>query len=132
MTLTEQCENNIHLQIGLSDPRNHPMASSSLRSLLAYAGGLFSQLPGAPQAPSDVRPFYEPLSGAPSCPIDGPTSCSNSTPVAGDSCCFVHPGGRLLLTQFWDQKVHAGGAEDDWTLHGLWCVLSAASAPRMG
>ncbi|KAK4448165.1 ribonuclease T2 [Podospora aff. communis PSN243] len=94
--------------------------ASSLRSLLAYAGGLFSQLPGAPEAQSDIRPFYEPLSGAPSCPIDGPISCHNNTPIVGDSCCFVHPGGRLLLTQFWDQKVHAGGAEDDWTLHGLW------------
>ena len=39
----------------------------------------------------------------------------------------------MLLTQFWDQKVHAGGAEDDWTLHGLWCVLPAlASVPFCG
>jgi ribonuclease T2 len=25
-----------------------------------------------------------------------------------------------LLTQFWDQQVHARGSEEDWTLHGLW------------
>ena len=99
--------------------------SSSLRSLLAYAGNLFSQFGGVPQLqpPSDIRPLqYRPLSGAPSCPLDGPVSCHNSTPISGDSCCFVYPGGRLLLTQFWDQRVHAGGAEEDWTLHGLWCV----------
>lgn len=122
------------------------MASQSLRSILTYAGTLLSQLPipfggsdlpspfdtSTPQPPSfdhdaskstssggDVV-SYMPLSGAPSCPINGPMSCHNSTPVAGDSCCFVYPSGRMLLTQFWDSEVHAGGAEEDWTLHGLW------------
>lgn len=66
----------------------------------------------------EVTP-YEPLSGAPSCPVDGPTSCSS--PGSGtDSCCFVAPSGRILLTQFWDDTVHAGGSEEDWTVHGLW------------
>lgn len=70
---------------------------------------------------SDVTP-YVPLSGAPSCPIDGPISCLDKTPGAGiePSCCFIAPGGRILLTQFWDRQVHVGGAEEDWTLHGLW------------
>lgn len=63
---------------------------------------------------------YEPLSAAPSCPIDGPTSCHNGTGPVEDACCFVYPSGRLLLTQFWDDTVHAGGAEEDWTVHGLW------------
>jgi len=97
----------------------------SLRSLLNLASNFVAQLPlsfKGPQPLPDVVP-YIPLSGAPSCPLDGPTSCLNSTPVAGDSCCFVYPGGRILLTQFWDQQVHAGGAEEDWTLHGLWFVL---------
>lgn len=120
--------------------------SASIRSVLAYAGNLLSQVPllqdvsnpfsnllqpvieGVSQAVStpsssyngEVTP-YDPLSGAPSCPIDGPMSCHNSTPIAGDdSCCFIYPGGRMLLTQFWDREVHAGGAEEDWTLHGLW------------
>lgn len=112
--------------------------SLSLRSALAYAGNLL-QLPildlpnplasinpevdiasnAIPEYKGDVTP-YVPLSGAPSCPIDGPTSCLNSPPSTGDSCCFVYPGGRMLLTQFWDREVHAGGAEEDWTLHGLW------------
>ncbi len=61
---------------------------------------------------------YDPLSGAPSCPLDGPVSCKNQS--AADSCCFIYPGGRLLLTQFWDEEIHVGGSEDDWTLHGLW------------
>ncbi|ROV88631.1 hypothetical protein VMCG_10317 [Cytospora schulzeri] len=121
---------------------------TSLRSALAYAGNLLSQLPvsilqdmTAPfsslidpviDSSSDVvyEPSYDydgeitpynPLSGAPSCPINGPLSCHNNTPVAGEgSCCFVHPGGRILLTQFWDREVHVGGSEDSWTLHGLW------------
>lgn len=121
---------------------------TSLRSALAYAGNLLSQFPGsilqdmtAPfsslidpiyQTSSEVSSEtsygynggitpYNPLSGAPSCPINGPLSCHNNTPIAGDaSCCFVHPGGRILLTQFWDRQVHVGGSEDSWTLHGLW------------
>ncbi|KAK0720326.1 ribonuclease T2 family protein [Lasiosphaeris hirsuta] len=94
--------------------------ATSLRSILSRAGALFSQIAGSPQLASDVPLFYEPLSTAPSCPLDGPLSCHNSTPITGDSCCFVSPGGRILLTQFWDQQAHASGAEDDWTLHGLW------------
>lgn len=123
------------------------VAQTSLRSALAYAGNLLAQVPflsdipnpfysafdpaqqqgiseafSAPKYPYDGPvSTYEPLSGAPSCPIDGPLSCHNNTPIAGDgSCCFVYPGGRMLLTQFWDRDVHAGGAEEDWTLHGLW------------
>ncbi|KAI1822908.1 ribonuclease Trv [Xylaria intraflava] len=61
---------------------------------------------------------YEPLSSAPSCPLDGPVSCSRNS--GADSCCFLNPGGRLLLTQFWDDKSHVEGGEEDWTLHGLW------------
>lgn len=70
---------------------------------------------------SDVTP-YLPVSAAPSCPIDGPISCLDKRPIFSDepSCCFVAPGGRILLTQFWDRQVHVGGAEEDWTLHGLW------------
>ncbi|KAH8879577.1 ribonuclease T2 [Thozetella sp. PMI_491] len=97
------------------------MAPNSVRSLLTYASSLVSRLPfglQAPQPVADIVP-YVPLSGAPSCPIDGPTSCHNSTPVAVDSCCFVYPGGRFLLTQFWDENSRGDTAED-WTLHGLW------------
>jgi len=108
---------------------------ASLRGIFSYATQFLSQLPlsldvpnpfalvdlsgGQAPAPADAVVPYIPLSGAPSCPIDGPMSCHNSTP-AGDSCCFIHPGGRMLLTQFWDPVVHAGGAEEDWTVHGLW------------
>ncbi len=107
---------------------------ASLRGILTYAASfltlsppsveipnLFSLLGAAnTPAPTDVVP-YIPLSGAPSCPVDGPTSCWNDTPAA-DSCCFMYPGGRMLLAQFWDREVHAGGAEEDWTIHGLWYV----------
>lgn len=121
-------------------------AQTSLRSALAYAGNLLAQVPFLADFPNPFTSIfdpalqgageaftptnygydgpvtsYEPLSGAPSCPIDGPLSCHNNTPIAGDeSCCFVYPGGRILLTQFWDREVHAGGAEEDWTMHGLW------------
>lgn len=53
-----------------------------------------------------------------SCPGNLPLSCTNSTPVA-DTCCFEAPGGVLLQTQFWDYNP-AVGADDEWTLHGLW------------
>lgn len=98
------------------------MAPRSLRSVLAYAGNILSQFPISStnvHRPSAAT-VYDPLSGAPSCPLDGEMSCHNSTPVVGDSCCFVHPSGKMLLTQFWDQEVHAGGTEEDWTIHGLW------------
>ncbi|OXV07972.1 hypothetical protein Egran_04264 [Elaphomyces granulatus] len=36
-----------------------------------------------------------------------------------DTCCFNHPGGHLLLTQFWDAEP-AVGPDDAWTIHGLW------------
>ncbi|CAP72981.1 uncharacterized protein PODANS_2_4050 [Podospora anserina S mat+] len=98
----------------------------SLRDIVSQATSFISQLPllgggsDSFQPPSDVS-FYDPLTSGPSCPIDGPVSCHNSTPIAEpNSCCFVYPGGKILLTQFWDQQVHAGGAEEDWTLHGLW------------
>ena len=118
--------------------------ANSIRSLFAYAGTLFSQVPpqnpdfsgptgdiqagdgsaSSPFPPVGVTP-YEPLSGAPSCPIDGPMSCHTQTQT--DSCCFIYPGGRLLLTQFWDDTVHVGGSDQDWTLHGLWPDLCDGS-----
>ncbi|PWW74259.1 ribonuclease T2 [Tuber magnatum] len=45
-------------------------------------------------------------------------SCHNATAVP-NTCCFNHPGGRLLLTQFWDTNPSTGPA-DSWTIHGLW------------
>lgn len=120
--------------------------STTLRSALAYAGNLLAQVsvlqdmaapfstlidPALDSASEAIPEWdhgyngeitpYDPLSGAPSCPISGPLSCHNNTPIAGDgSCCFIYPGGRMLLTQFWDSEVHVGGSEEDWTLHGLW------------
>ncbi|KAI0598892.1 ribonuclease T2 family protein [Biscogniauxia sp. FL1348] len=130
--------------------------TTSLRAALAYAGNLFSQLQvplgrsGSDSAPSRLPSSvfehtnpadssnapagavaagltpYNPLSGSPTCPVDSPISCNNKTATA-DSCCFVYPGGRLLLTQFWDEEAHVGGAEEDWTLHGLWPDLCDGS-----
>ncbi|KAF2093229.1 ribonuclease T2 [Rhizodiscina lignyota] len=45
-------------------------------------------------------------------------SCQNTTTVE-NLCCFNHPGGQLLLTQFWDTHPPTG-PEDSWTIHGLW------------
>ncbi|CAJ2510464.1 Uu.00g132730.m01.CDS01 [Anthostomella pinea] len=139
----------------ITNTRRNPMAPpTSLRAAFAYAGNLVSQIPLlsnlSPSLPSSLQPIphdsqqqaaehvggdfgfdassitpYDPLSDAPSCPIDGPTSCQNKT--AGDSCCFVYPGGRLLLTQFWDEEIHVGGSEQDWTAHGLWPDLCDGS-----
>ncbi|ETS77123.1 hypothetical protein PFICI_10997 [Pestalotiopsis fici W106-1] len=122
--------------------------TTSLRNIFTYASNLLSQVPLqlsdfpnplgsvlAPpatdnnavndhHAPAAITP-YIPLSGAGTCPIDVPMSCHNQT--AGDSCCFIYPGGRLLLTQFWDEEIHVGGSEEDWTLHGLWPDLCDGS-----
>lgn len=91
----------------------------SLQGLLTNAATFVSRFS------SQIRLSPPPIqsdAGLPSCPIDGPISCRNDTPVTGDTCCFVHPSGRYLLTQFWDQEAHVPGAEEDWTLHGLWLV----------
>lgn len=106
------------------------MSPLSLRSILLYASSLASRYPfhsfpflssiGTRPSSTTAAIHYDPLSGAPPCPLDGPMSCHNNAPITGDSCCFVSPGGRILLTQFWDEKVHAGGTEEDWTAHGLW------------
>ncbi|KAH7305597.1 ribonuclease T2-like protein [Stachybotrys elegans] len=53
-----------------------------------------------------------------SCPANVPVSCQNTT-VYEDTCCFNHPGGQVLLTQFWDTNPSTGPA-DSWTIHGLW------------
>ena len=120
----------------------------SLRAAFAHASHFMSQLPQGLTGLSNWNPFdisknqvanphsdlgtteyseYTDYSDYPlatlgtlasSCPLDGPVSCHNETQA--DSCCFVYPGGRLLLTQFWDEKIHVGGAETDWTVHGLW------------
>ncbi|KAI1254444.1 hypothetical protein MGN70_003847 [Eutypa lata] len=113
---------------------------SSLRAVFAHASHFISQLPQSLTGLSIANPIdifnanvanpssqsriattpteHPPFSLASSCPLDGPTSCHNETQA--DSCCFIYPGGRLLLTQFWDEKLHVGGAETDWTVHGLW------------
>lgn len=51
-----------------------------------------------------------------SCP-NAPLSCQSST--TPPSCCFLSPGGQILLTQFWDADP-ATGPENSWTIHGLW------------
>jgi len=101
-------------------------------SLSSFAAGLFSQIPlgswdaSSHSAASHSSPAF--FSSAPSCPIDGPLSCHNST-VTPDSCCFIYPGGQLLQTQFWDTSP-AVGPVDSWTLHGLWPDLCDGTYPQ--
>jgi len=99
---------------------NMPLEIPSVLSLSTFASGLLSQLPfGNFNTPSRA---YVPYGNAPSCPIDSPLSCHNST-EAPDTCCFIYPGGQLLQTQFWDTSP-AIGPDDSWTLHGLWYALT--------
>ncbi len=86
----------------------------SLRSLLAYAGTMFS-----PVQPHAEAVSYTPLSLAPSCPLDVPLSCHNTTAVADDSCCFVYPHGRFALSHTWKDLAQTPEALDSWTLGGL-------------
>ncbi|KAL3419329.1 ribonuclease t2 [Phlyctema vagabunda] len=98
----------------------------SLKSFLTFATGLLAQLPFSTTSEAVARvhthpatdSIRSPFAHAPSCPVDGPVSCHNNT-AAGDSCCFIYPGGQLLSTQFWDTSPAIGPA-DSWTLHGLW------------
>ncbi|EKD17553.1 uncharacterized protein L3040_006672 [Drepanopeziza brunnea f. sp. 'multigermtubi'] len=118
----------------------------SLQTLTYYASSLLAQLPllstKPPQPPASSidspRPltsyspppsFFPPPSSSfiHHCPIDSPTSCHNSTAYP-DTCCFVYPGGQILLTQFWDTGPSIGPA-DSWTLHGLWPDLCDGSYP---
>ena len=119
-----------------SSPNWKMAGPSSLRAAFAHASHFMSQFPLGLNGLSHWNPFdgsrnqvanahsdsamteYPFPTLASSCPLDGPVSCNNKTQA--DSCCFVYPGGRLLLTQFWDEKIHVGGAETDWTVHGLW------------
>lgn len=98
----------------------------SIRSLTSLAGGLLSQIPFL-SSNDPVTTYQSGLTSAPTCPIDSPTSCQNST-VAPDSCCFIYPGGQLLQTQFWDTSPSVGPV-DSWTLHGLWPDLCDGSYP---
>ncbi len=90
----------------------------SVRSL----SGLLSQIPLLFQTQSQVaspqNAVSTPYGNAPSCPVDSPLSCHNTT-IAPDSCCFIYPGGQLLQTQFWDTNPTVG-PNNSWTLHGLW------------
>ncbi|KAF9336202.1 ribonuclease T2-like [Podila minutissima] len=52
------------------------------------------------------------------CGINGPPSCKNTT-IVSNLCCFEHPGGLLVLTQFWDTDPRTG-PENSFTIHGLW------------
>lgn len=51
------------------------------------------------------------------CPVDTPPSCSIKK--SPDSCCYEGINGLFLQTQFWDYSPGIG-ANDSWTLHGLW------------
>lgn len=64
--------------------------------------------------------FAGALAGPKECPADSELSCSTENP--GDTCCFNHPGGLVLLTEFWDSEP-ATGPKESWTIHGLWYVI---------
>jgi len=96
----------------------------SIRSILSFAGGLFYQVPIFDKIPSRS---YMPYGNAPSCPVDSPLSCHNST-TAPNKCCFIYPGGQLLSTQFWDANPSIGPV-NGWTLHGLWPDLCDGTYP---
>ncbi|KAK8046098.1 hypothetical protein PG996_014162 [Apiospora saccharicola] len=111
--------------------------SASLRFILAYAGNLISQVPlQLSDVPNPLAPFLGPTDPTTTSTTTaavavgtgnaaGFSPCNNQT--AADSCCFVHPGGRLLMTQFWDEQTHVSGSETDWTAHGLWPDLCDGS-----
>ncbi|GAA5914082.1 hypothetical protein JCM6882_001843 [Rhodosporidiobolus microsporus] len=66
------------------------------------------------------------LLGQKSCPIPAllPAACKGTVSIAEsrknlDECCSEIPGGRILLTQFYNAQP-SFGPEKEWTIHGLW------------
>ncbi|KAG8949287.1 ribonuclease T2-like [Tulasnella sp. 424] len=45
-------------------------------------------------------------------------SCHNTT-IQENTCCFENPGGLIMQVQLWDTYPKTG-ADDEWTVHGLW------------
>lgn len=66
------------------------------------------------ESPDRNAPWHD------TCPVDSPLSCSKQDSMAADSCCYESTNGVFLLAQLWDYKP-AIGANDTFTLHGLWC-----------
>jgi len=70
-----------------------PLSMRSILCVLGYA-----------QAVLGFKSYVADLSS----PAGTPASCSNTqvscrnTTAVPEACCFNHPGGQLLLTQFWD------------------------------
>ena len=46
-------------------------------------------------------------------------SCQSPPPDDPNTCCYNHPSGHFLQTQFWDASP-ALGPKQAWTVHGLW------------
>ncbi|KAL0947455.1 hypothetical protein HGRIS_013562 [Hohenbuehelia grisea] len=95
------------------------MLSVALIASSLALSGLAFPLPGVDRflVGTHVNDGGRLLSRAEQCTIKQP-SCQNTTTVE-DMCCFEHPGGLLMQTQFWDSEP-ANGPEDSWTIHGLW------------
>lgn len=90
-----------------------------MRLLSLFVSGVAAVYPA--QITLDGSVYAHPhdrLAGPIGCPANSPLSCHNSTTVE-NMCCFSHPGGQMLLTQFWDTNP-ATGPDEEWTLHGLW------------
>lgn len=83
------------------------------------AVGALAAMAGSKVLRASSSGFESPERSAPehqSCPADSPLSCSSGT---SDTCCYEGTNGLFLSTQFWDYNP-ATGADDQFTLHGLW------------
>lgn len=90
----------------------------ALSGLMMLGAG--AQAAAVCRAPSSsTGTFTSPSRSSPehsSCPADSVLSCSNGET---DTCCYEGSNGIFLSTQFWDYSP-ATGADDLFTLHGLW------------
>ncbi|KAG8899103.1 ribonuclease T2-like [Tulasnella sp. 417] len=80
--------------------------------------GMAAFVSASPLTGLGARQFFNPSFLAGCTAPHSQLSCHNTT-VQEDTCCFESPGGLIMQVQLWDTYPRTG-ADDEWTVHGLW------------
>ncbi|KAI0284721.1 hypothetical protein BC826DRAFT_1124583 [Russula brevipes] len=90
--------------------------------LAVLANAAIAVVPAQEPVMSNISSVFSSTRIPSKCGASGPTSCGISPPTKNKSCCYEHPGGLILQTQFWDTNPSIG-PRHSWTIHGLWSIL---------